>query len=48
MGGKNQGMTKVKEVTIKEITHDCGHKFKTSKTKDIQCFGCGKRFDLDE
>jgi hypothetical protein len=39
-------MTKVKEITIREITHDCGHIIKTAKTKNIQCYGCGKRFDL--
>ena len=40
-------MTKAKELVMHEITHDCGHKFKTTKTKDIQCYGCGKRFDLE-
>ena len=45
--GVHGKLTKVKEITMKEITHDCGHTLKTAKTKDIQCFGCGKRFDLE-
>jgi len=45
--GVHGKLTKVKEVTLKEVTHDCGYKFMTNKTKDIQCFKCKKRFDLE-
>ena len=40
---------KVKEIKLFQVTcpnPDCNRTFKTEKEKDIQCFGCGNRFDL--
>lgn len=40
-------MIKAKEVTLKEVEcPKCGKAVRTTKEKGIQCFGCGKRFDL--
>lgn len=43
------GMAKAKEVKVYKVTcpnPKCNRSFVTSKQKDIQCFGCGLRFDL--
>ena len=44
--------TKFKEITLKEVECPRGHKVKTTKTKDIQCYKCarqgkGARFDIE-
>lgn len=38
--------TILKEIIIRKVRHECGYEFETSKTENIQCFGCKKRFDL--
>lgn len=37
---------KVEKVTLNKVKCPNGHDVVTSKTKNIQCKKCGKRFDL--
>jgi len=40
---------KIKPKVIKLIEVNCpicSHVIRTEKSKDIQCYGCGRRFDL--
>ena len=39
-------MPKFKTVKTVEVQCDCGHKFKTDKVKDVQCYKCKAKFDL--